>query len=64
VLYGDDAHVEMVSRPGRGTKVRLLMPLTHLEAGEDLLTVLAATVRHSLETVEAQRGRFKQRRTG
>ncbi|MDE1161640.1 MAG: histidine kinase [Acidobacteriaceae bacterium] len=28
VLYGDDAQVEMVSRPGRGTKVSLLMPLT------------------------------------
>ena len=26
VLYGEDAHVEMVSRPGRGTKVRLVMP--------------------------------------
>ena len=60
VLYGDEAQVEMVSRPGRGTKVRLLMPLTHLEAGEDLLTVLAATVRSSLETVEAQRGRLNR----
>ena len=58
VLYGDDAQVEIVSRPGRGTKVRLLMPLTHLEVGEDLLTVLAATVRQSLITVEAQRSRF------
>jgi two-component system LytT family sensor kinase len=58
VLYGDDAQVEIVSRPGRGTKVRLLMPLTHLEVGEDLLTVLAATVRSSLQTVEAQRSRF------
>ena len=27
VLYGDEAHVEMVSRPGRGTKVTLLLPL-------------------------------------
>jgi two-component system LytT family sensor kinase len=26
VLYGDDATVEMVSRPGRGTRVRLTMP--------------------------------------
>jgi two-component system LytT family sensor kinase len=26
VLYGDDAQVEMVSRPGRGTKVRLSVP--------------------------------------
>jgi two-component system, LytTR family, sensor kinase len=58
VLYGDDAQVEIVSRPGRGTKVRLLMPLTHLEVGEDLLAVLAATVRQSLITVEAQRSKF------
>jgi two-component system LytT family sensor kinase len=58
VLYGDDAQVEIVSRPGRGTKVRLVMPLTHLEVGEDLLAVLAATVRQSLQTVEAQRSRF------
>jgi two-component system LytT family sensor kinase len=27
VLYGDEATVEMVSRPGRGTRVRLTMPL-------------------------------------
>jgi two-component system LytT family sensor kinase len=27
VLYGGAAHVEIVSRPGRGTKVRLVMPL-------------------------------------
>ena len=26
VLYGDGAVVEIVSRPGRGTKVRLVMP--------------------------------------
>lgn len=31
VLYGDEAEVEMVSRPGRGTMVRLVMPV--LEAG-------------------------------
>ncbi|HSU19355.1 MAG TPA: histidine kinase [Acidobacteriaceae bacterium] len=31
VLYGDDAQVQMVSRPGRGTKVRLSMPV---HAGE------------------------------
>ncbi len=31
VLYGDEAQVEMVSRPGRGTMVRLVMPV--LEAG-------------------------------
>ena len=28
VLYGGAAQVEVVSRPGRGTKVRLVMPLT------------------------------------
>lgn len=27
VLYGDEASVEIVSRPGRGTKVRLVIPL-------------------------------------
>jgi two-component system LytT family sensor kinase len=27
VLYGDEATVEMVSRPGRGTRVRLSMPV-------------------------------------
>ena len=27
VLYGEDATVEMVSRPGRGTRVRLSMPV-------------------------------------
>jgi two-component system LytT family sensor kinase len=31
VLYGDAAQVEMVSRPGRGTKVRLSVPVS---AGE------------------------------
>ena len=31
VLYGDQAEVEIVSRPGRGTKVTLVMPV--LEAG-------------------------------
>ena len=31
VLYGPQAEVEVVSRPGRGTKVRLVMPV--LEAG-------------------------------
>jgi len=33
VLYGDDATVEMVSRPGRGTRVRLTMPLRLEEDG-------------------------------
>ena len=31
VLYGNQAEVEVVSRPGRGTKVTLVMPV--LEAG-------------------------------
>ena len=34
------------------------MPLLHAEAGDGLLTMLAETVRHSLDTVEAQRSRF------
>jgi two-component system, LytTR family, sensor kinase len=33
VLYGNQADVEIVSRPGRGTKVRLVMPV--LEAGAE-----------------------------
>jgi len=33
VLYGDDATVEMVSRPGRGTRVRLTMPLRREDDG-------------------------------
>ncbi len=31
VLYGDEAQVEMESRPGRGTRVRLLMPVSSVE---------------------------------
>ena len=31
VLYGDEAQVEMQSRPGRGTKVTLLMPMVGME---------------------------------
>jgi len=31
VLYGNEAEVEVVSRPGRGTKIRLIMPV--LDAG-------------------------------
>jgi two-component system LytT family sensor kinase len=34
VLYGDDALVEMVSRPGRGTRVRLSMPVMAHERDE------------------------------
>jgi len=33
VLYGDEATVEMVSRPGRGTRVRLTMPLRREDDG-------------------------------
>jgi two-component system LytT family sensor kinase len=33
VLYGDEAQVELVSRPGRGTRVRLLMPI---ESAQDV----------------------------
>jgi two-component system LytT family sensor kinase len=58
VLYGEEAQVEMVSRPGRGTKVRLLMPLTRRQAGDGLLTLLAETVKLGLVTVEEQRSRF------
>jgi two-component system LytT family sensor kinase len=62
VLYGDEAELQLESRPGRGTKVRLLMPLTHGEVGDGVLAMLTETVRQSLqaslETVEAQRQRF------
>jgi two-component system LytT family sensor kinase len=58
VLYGDEAQVEIVSRPGRGTKVRLLIPRVHSEVGDGLLTMLAETVKQSLVTVEAQKNRF------
>jgi two-component system LytT family sensor kinase len=34
VLYGELAEVEFVSRPGRGTKVTLLMPIVNEEAAE------------------------------
>jgi two-component system LytT family sensor kinase len=40
VLYGELAEVEMVSRPGRGTKVTLLMPV--LDAGAENWTQVAA----------------------
>ena len=33
VLYGDEATVELVSRPGRGTRVRLTMPLQREDDG-------------------------------
>jgi len=33
VLYGDEATVELVSRPGRGTRVRLTMPLHREDDG-------------------------------
>ncbi len=33
VLYGDAAQVELVSRPGRGTRVRLMMPIAEIQEG-------------------------------
>ena len=58
VLYGDEAHVELVSRPGRGTKVRLFMPLASRQESDELLTLLEETVRQSLITIDQQRSRF------
>ena len=62
VLYGDEAHVDIVSRPGRGTRVSLRMPLATREEGDELLTMLADTVRQSLNTIEVQRQRFAKMR--
>jgi two-component system LytT family sensor kinase len=62
VLYGDEAHVDIVSRPGRGTRVSLRMPLATREEGDELLTMLAETVRQSLNAVEVQRQRFAKMR--
>ena len=62
VLYGDEAHVDIVSRPGRGTRVSLRMPLATREEGDELLTMLAETVRQSLNTIEVQRQRFAKMR--
>ena len=62
VLYGDEAHVEVVSRPGRGTRVSLRMPLATREEGDELLALLADTVRQSLHSIENQRRRFAKMR--
>jgi len=62
VLYGDEAHVDIISRPGRGTRVSLRMPLATREEGDELLTMLAETVRQSLNTIEVQRQRFAKMR--
>ncbi|HSY36435.1 MAG TPA: histidine kinase [Acidobacteriaceae bacterium] len=62
VLYGGEANVEIISRPGRGTRVSLRMPLATREEGDELLTMLAETVRQSLNAVEVQRQRFAKMR--
>jgi two-component system LytT family sensor kinase len=62
VLYGDEANVEIISRPGRGTRVSLRMPLATREEGDELLDMLAETVRQSLNAVEVQRQRFAKMR--
>jgi two-component system LytT family sensor kinase len=62
VLYGDEANVDIVSRPGRGTRVSLRMPLATREEGDELLNLLADTVRQSLNAVEVQRQRFAKMR--
>ncbi len=62
VLYGDEANVDIVSRPGRGTRVSLRMPLATREEGDELLNLLAETVRQSLNTIEVQRQRFAKLR--
>ena len=45
VLYGDAAQVDLVSRPGRGTKVRLVMPLSGDEDANGLRARAAEFVR-------------------
>ena len=45
VLYGDAAQVDLVSRPGRGTKVRLVMPLSGDEDASGLRARAAESVR-------------------
>lgn len=62
VLYGEEAHVDIVSRPGRGTRVSLRMPLATREEGAEILDMLAETVRQSLNVVESQRQRFAKMR--
>jgi len=61
VLYGDEADVQIVSRPGRGTRVCLFMPLASREESDELLTMLAETVRQSLITIDQQRSRFRKK---
>jgi two-component system LytT family sensor kinase len=45
VLYGEDAQVEMVSRPGRGTRVRLSVPVGASERDESRRVRAAAGLR-------------------
>jgi two-component system LytT family sensor kinase len=45
VLYGDAAQVELVSRPGRGTKVRLVMPAAEMAEGAWMGRPAMATAR-------------------
>jgi len=61
VLYGDEAHVDIISRPGRGTRISLRLPLATREEGDELLTMLADTVRLSLDAIETQRSRFTKK---
>lgn len=42
VLYGEDASVEIVSRPGRGTKVRLVMPAEQAQSRRSPVPAIAA----------------------
>ncbi len=39
VLYGDAAHFEVTSRPGRGTRVTMEIPVMMNENGEPVLAV-------------------------
>ena len=60
VLYGSEAEVEMVSRPGRGTKVTLVMPV--LESGAAPWTQLGSQLGEALQATWSDVTRVVTRR--
>ena len=53
VLYGDLASIEVNSRPGRGTQVRLLMPV--LETGAEMWSIVSGKRTSDYEDADAAR---------